>query len=38
MEPYEIFMLVLLIMMEVPSAVILALAWVRAWREARKDD
>lgn len=34
MKPYEIVMLVLLIVLEVPAAVILALAWRRARREA----
>lgn len=33
MKPYEIWMLVLLIVLEVPAAVILALAWRRAWRD-----
>lgn len=37
MEPYEIFMLILLIVMEVPAAVILTLAWVRAWKDVKRD-
>lgn len=38
MEPYEIFMLGILVVLEVPAVVILALGWVRACKEARKDD
>ena len=35
MEPYEIFMLVTLIVLEVPAAVILAVEWVTACKEAK---
>ena len=35
MEPYEIFMIALLVALEVPAAVILALAWRRACKEEK---
>ena len=37
MKPYEIWMLVLLIVMEVPAAVILALDLRRAWRDRDRE-
>ena len=37
MEPCEIFMLALLVVLEVPAAVILAVDLVRALREAKDD-
>ena len=37
MKPYEIVMLVLLIVLEVPAAVIPALAWRRAFKEEKEN-
>lgn len=35
MEPYKILMVILLIVLEVPAAVILAVEWVKACKEAK---
>ena len=36
MEPYEIVMLVILAALEIPAAIILAVGWVKAQKEARE--
>lgn len=35
MKPYEIVMMILLIALEVPAAVILAVEWVKACKDAK---
>lgn len=34
MEPYKILMLIILLVLEIPAAVILAVEWFRACKEA----
>ena len=36
MEPIKIVMLIILLAMEIPAAIFLVVAWVRACREARE--
>ena len=36
MEPYKILMLVILLVLEIPAAIILAVEWFRACRKARR--
>ena len=36
MEPIKIVMLIILLAMEIPAAIFLVVAWVRACREANK--
>ena len=36
MEPYKILMLVILLVLEIPAAVILVVCWVKACRDAEK--
>lgn len=36
MEPYKIVMIVILLALESPAAVILAVGWVKACKEAKK--
>ena len=38
MEPYEIAMLVILAVLEIPAIIILAVGWVKACKEARERD
>lgn len=36
MEPYKILMLIILLALEIPAAVILAVEWFRACKDARE--
>lgn len=36
MEPYKIVMLIIVLVLEIPAAIILVVGWVRACREAKR--
>ena len=36
MEPYKILMLIILLVLEIPAAVILVVGWVKACKDARE--
>ena len=38
MEPYKIVMLIIVIALEIPAMIILAVGWVKACREAREQE
>lgn len=38
MEPYKIVMLAIVLALEIPAAIILIVGWIKACKEARRED